>query len=78
MRKLLSLVFFSFLLEKFIMIYFLSSSVPYNDIWNGVIKQTLLPYTNHTMTWKIMFAPYNEHRMLFQRIYDISFVYCLR
>jgi hypothetical protein len=48
------------------------SSVPYWDQWDGEAANVFLPWLNNTFTVTNLFAPHNEHRIVFTRLLSLG------
>jgi hypothetical protein len=48
--------------------------VPFWDQWDGEARLVLSPFNDCGLSWRSMFAPHNEHRVFFTRLYALDLV----
>jgi hypothetical protein len=65
-------VFFAALLSRLLVAHLFATDLPYWDQWDCEGWLLLRPFQNGTLSWTALFAPHNEHRVLFTRLVTLT------
>jgi hypothetical protein len=65
-------VFIAGLISRFWMIERLAMTVPNNDQWHVTVLGIMQPWIHGTFDWKFLFSPWQEHRLITTKLYDLA------
>jgi len=65
-------VFFAALMSRLLVAHLFATDLPYWDQWDCEGWLLLRPFQNGTLSWTALFAPHNEHRVLFTRLVTLA------
>ncbi len=63
--------------SRWVVIATFSVEVPSNDQWHVDVLGMYQPWLNGHLDWRFLFQPWQEHRLVFQKAYDLAMFVCL-
>lgn len=68
----LALLFAIVVALRWIALGWFSVETPFFDQWDGELYALYKPAVEHTMSWQVLLAPHNEHRVLPTRLFNLA------